>query len=827
MSSPPATRDAASSDPLSRQVSTGQDGEAVSVPSVSHDDTDRLARQLHLRRTRFKASQLSADVTPTATRWSTIDCSASPDSERSSSMDSQYDSSPERRSTQHDGGILRDISNSSLRRRAARLGEEQRKETSRIGSLVSQFEKDKPASPTSPKTERARLARTMPSRRHASTGETSKYIEHLESQLVSLQTQLSTLTSPSTSKTQSAKLRAMNTETKMLRQELTEWETKFHERLREQVNEHKLTVDGLQHQLKTMETDLEQTNTRVHELEVDVKDKVSLIAAAESANYDLERRLEFMSELLATSPTRIELHPDAPDQAQRRPPRPKSMGPPRLPSLSVLFSPKRQVNSSMRASITSPETPSPYVGSRSFDGFPFESAAALEKRTSRAESNSDLSETTLVNIAESPNARDTPLLQQMYSDKDAKSKPIRRMRRFYAGSMGPRSLILPATTNASSTASPVAGSNTPKAASVVGTPADALGISSAASDMSSDTPGVPRRRSASWYDHIGTNHARQRSSLSSLNTRGDRTSFYSNMSGSNRNSVIITEQDQPVLLPPFENQDVGNLYDELSRVKQDYSSDEAGSVTSPRCPVPSVSEEKLALSASEATLPRNDSPCQGPSPEDIQSSSAEVAGIEPAEPHIACETVVARSNKPRARSTGQPATLAAHMLAHCDDTPDTSQSARNVFSNAWARTVFSRPMLALRWWLVRLLLGDIKRKGYICSGECIRKSRSSSPDMRADLELSVASKPIREEPASASDEGENDSVGRHGKRGIVDAASVSPGSRRRSHAKFPSPHASVGLSPVTAWLKFSMTILFAVGLAIRDGPQTLYEPPNG
>ena len=784
------------------------------------EDSDRYSRQLHLRRSRFKAPSLSSDLTPPNPQWSSFDAPTSQNSNKSPHMESYYESSPERRSSQHDCGPLQDISNASPRRRTKQKMDSQRKDTSRMGTVISQREKDASASPHSPKAERARSLKATPSRRLVSTGETSKYIEHLESQLVSLQTQLSTLTSPSTTNTQSTKLRAMNTEAKMLRQELAEWEDKFHERLRDQINEHKRMVESLQHQIRTLEKDVEQNVTRVQELEVEIKDKTLKMTAAEKANYDLERRLEFMSELLATSPNKIELHTDAPQQAQRRQPRPKSMGPPRLPSLNALFSPRRQSNnnSPVRTSIVLPETPSPQVGSQSYEGFPFEPSTMSEKRASRAESTSDLSESTYVNSMDSPYARDTPLLHHMHLEKDAKSRPPRRMRRFYAGSMGPRSLILPATTNAGPNASPISEATTPKTVSVS---MDALGITSAGSEVSNNAPEMTRRRSSSWHDNNRGKHARQRSSLSSINMAGDRSSFYSAVPVSNRNSVVITAQDQPTLLPPFETSKTNSLFEELSRARHESESDEADSTHSRQAS--GSLAQVMEVPAAVATIEE-----PAPSAAPLESHLKTVARPMSTPPGTVTSNGKLMLEYPQEHDSGmappkrcqeaprRPITLAAHMLSRYeDDSDEDTKSIKRVFSNAWSRTMFSRPVLAFRLWLVRLLLGDLKRKAFICAGECPTTAKVQN-HKRLDLEQA---RPYDSYVGAAV---QNEDAGTTTMHGHDDELP-----RRQDLKMSNEGRVQTGLSPLTSWLKFSMTLICAVGLAIKDGPNTLYVPVDG
>lgn len=788
--------------------------------STVNDDSARLFK---LRKHRFRAQPTAITSVTSTARTPTADAPLSPSSatQTSPSMASHYESSPERprvaRQSQ-DGPILSDISNANFRRKARLPADDQRKENSKFGTRP-----DRPAtsSPTSPRPGLPRSLRGTPSRRVISSGETSKYIEHLESQLVSLQTQLSGLTSPSSTKTQSAKLRAMNSETKMLRQELTEWEGKFHERLSDQISEHKRTVDGLQNQINALEKDGEVASTRLQTLEVELQDKATKLTAVEGANYDLERRLEFMSELLATSPTKIDLHHDALDRAGRRPPRPKSMGPPRLPSLNALFSPRSQSNTSPgRRPQMSPETPSPHVPSHTFDGFPFEPPMTSDKRVSRPESVSDLSETaTLVNPLDSPYSRDARILQQIQANREGGIRPVRRMRRFYAGSMGPRSLILPTTTNAVSNSPSTPSQTTPKPSEHNLLALDALGISSVESGASNDTPVMGRGLSNSRSGHNTGQHARQRSSLSSINMPGDRSSFYSAVTASNRNSVIITPLDQPSLLPPFEVNEMDNLFDELNRAQQDSSGDEAEGTSS----------RLLSLSSAvpfdeKASEPSQDALSLVSIKEQLQAPTLEQ------HPSIGAEHEKPNTASQQGEIVVPPKTLASHMLAQEKEVPnEQTRSARTIFTNAWTKTVFSRPVLALRWWLVRLLLGDLRRKAFICAGACAQK-KGVLPDLNVDPALTTSSTTTAAPESESADPCNPGSRSREGSPSEERARAMASVARTftRLHARTSSRQQhEVGLSPAASWLKFSMTLLFAVGLAIKEGPNALYAPPNG
>ena len=186
----------------------------------------------------------------------------------------------------------------------------------------------------------------------SSSYEASKYIEHLEYQLASTQSQLETYTSPATTHIDSAKLRMLTKESDILRREVSEWEQRFTERVEELVNTRiqstttlKAKVARLEHELEcrdsllhSLEGAAETSTRRIKELERHAEKagrRLKNMEALEITNRDLARRVDVLTELLAHSPTVRHTHSGAssPDRSVARslPPRPRSMMP-RLPS---------------------------------------------------------------------------------------------------------------------------------------------------------------------------------------------------------------------------------------------------------------------------------------------------------------------------------------------------------------------------------------------------------------------------------------------------------------------------------------------------------------
>ena len=168
--------------------------------------------------------------------------------------------------------------------------------------------------------------------------EASKYIEHLESQLTALNAKLDSLVSPNTNKARASKLRALTVEARSLRHEVADWEKNFTERVREGVDERLGVESGLKARLEIMEDEGEIKDMRIKELEFEVETlrlKAKDTESLEITNINLEKRIDVLTSLLVQSPTKLDSgsatsSPGKTDP-QKRIPRPRSLMP-RVPS---------------------------------------------------------------------------------------------------------------------------------------------------------------------------------------------------------------------------------------------------------------------------------------------------------------------------------------------------------------------------------------------------------------------------------------------------------------------------------------------------------------
>lgn len=322
-------------------------------------------------------------------------------------------------------------------------------------------------SPTSARRLKARHARrisaTFPS------GESTEYIGHLEAQLMTLQNQLRSLTSPTSTKLQSTKLRSLTTESRVLRQEVSAWEQKFNERVREETEVRTEIEASLRTRLRSLERELEIKDGRLMELECEVerlRKDVEVVEAVQDENLALSRRLDVLSELLTQSPTKPEVQrtvsPTLEADERRGKRRRLTLMIPRLSTSSdpVQTSKPRSADHADASALPKPVSPAPQVASSGT----VENAKAEEQESSRegppATANDDLSSFRydLGRVEESrpPPARristlsDTAVslgspLPPAIFPRDRPAHRNRRMRRFLAGSGGPKQLILPVT----------------------------------------------------------------------------------------------------------------------------------------------------------------------------------------------------------------------------------------------------------------------------------------------------------------------------------------------------------------------------------------------
>ena len=305
--------------------------------------------------------------------------------------------------------------------------------------------------------------------------EAAKYIEYLEGQLTSAQTELRALTvSPSSPHSQSHKIRSLSVETQKLRREVAEWERRFDERVEDDGQQRFEIESGLRTRIRHLEQDLDIKETAMKDLQWEMdhaerKSRDSRVLEAE--NIALGRRIDVLTELLAVSPTKQNFDLGSPTIPERRPSkrgRPTTTAPQIVSPIRDSF-PRRMQSlatpgAMKRHSIQGTATDHIHASTRTLSfpifvtgGMDETNTIAVDSLPQQTENESACSPISFSSPLDHTQARSPPSssASDMSSVWDSPMPPPsethrplqqkRSMRRFRSGSGGPKALILPAT----------------------------------------------------------------------------------------------------------------------------------------------------------------------------------------------------------------------------------------------------------------------------------------------------------------------------------------------------------------------------------------------
>ncbi|EME83321.1 uncharacterized protein MYCFIDRAFT_174779 [Pseudocercospora fijiensis CIRAD86] len=814
-------------------------------------------RRLQLRNAGFRAAAVpTRKVTPKAVTSTSTTCSTTSScsmlgTQQSSDAENVSPSgrrSADSRSKRVSSGILQEIGNSA----GTRTGTGTIRQKKRVCPRVTSGSFDSPDSSKhdsafggildlSPELSSAvpkpirtvRTKRTPMSFRRSLSAEKRKYVDHLELELQSAQAQLQAATSPTVTREQSAAMRHLKAENNRLSEDVANWEAEFDERVQERLQASKDAEDALEAKVRLLEDEVEERAYRVHELEIQLQSARDGRDSVEAANVNLEKRLEIMSELLAASPTKIDLHAQVPGRP--RPPRPQSMVQPRFPTAGFLMSPERP-------SQTRPPSPSPSL-TRFSPGVP---VSPINLSFSPDVASSD--EGSKITEASASSATASASIQQ--------KKPTRRMRRFGAGSIGPKPLILPSTSHRE---------QIPASASALDNdenPFSSRNWSSSYSPRSRSTSPYSRRRSSSEMNgpRLGSSPFPDFQSVLDAQVL-DGAAFQTTtqeVNSPHEVQVPIEEDffDDDALLDgtldmypvsggsnaTTRNFDslgsavgaaVGrNLMEELTAVRNASS----GFEQSTSSPVGDSSEDaKTVLHSSpfvsgaeegpqdHTALSANDGTHATPSRFVSGSSTAVATASNTGPPSKLLSR--ASSNSLGVHSIGSLSTLDSlrHFFGDMFDSP--VALAKHLIEAAQRRMWIPRPLLNIQWWLVGVLLGPMAKKRLLAKPACCREAESEQSllDDSSSAELSDMAfgspyqTPPTSSPVNASFRHRSLISGKGKKRTASISKSISGRAKRCAH------HANRYKHSPWLWLKFSMTLAIAVGVAFKDGPSTLLK----
>ncbi|KAL8719699.1 MAG: hypothetical protein Q9225_003331 [Loekoesia sp. 1 TL-2023] len=705
---------------------------------------------------------------------------------------------------------------------------------------------------SSPLTKQARARKGNRAHQRSTSAEATKYIEYLESQLVAVNAKLDSLLSPTSHKTRSAKLRALTSEARSLRQQLSEWEQKFDEKVKDERNQLAEVEMSLTGRLQALEDEVEAKDNKVRDLEWELgnlKSRVKDAEGLEMVNADLERRIDLLTNLLVQSPTKLELcsattSPSKPDP-QRPATRPRSMVPRVPPSpgsmrLSLSIGGDARFRRSRR-SIASASSTSISPGNEQYQ-------VTEGMKESKDSSELGSSNSSLFRSPTSSSSRPTSLHSSgsfgAYSwglpfppepENQAKAGyKQRRMRRFPPGAASLKPLILP--TAAGTPSLPVSAPvrDTFQDSSQDSSKRDFSNISLdptvaflSKGDFSSPvtTPTQPGRKRSAPYAHTEPSYALEGCSSSSID-QCDNHSVLSPRSFSDEPLETVEEESFDVKLS--ERERPRSLGEELEEA-----------------------ELLFGNSFDDGLIPDLD---QGRGQDAIAKFGQN--GIDAPQSNIPDPSMVAVNVRksgtiPRAQTT--PVKLATQSPSSCTSTTTSTPHMYGLFSrlkNLMLRTKQDLPALAQRlihnawvigmaklgglgWWLLGLV--------YRCRW---RKNKGA-----ADAETTVEEVPSRGMEWHYFSPGSNERRGsrRHGQpsysindREIAKApawslssgqpkslqgTSKDPPAVRHGPHLIPCPDCQEPSSrrAFRLWFRFSLAIVLAVGIAIKDGPGTLLE----
>lgn len=660
--------------------------------------------------------------------------------------------------------------------------------------------------------------------RDAALEEKDQYIEHLESQLAATQTQLSSVTSPTVTQARSLKMRALNAQIRALQDELAGWETKYHDRIQEEFDERNQVEAGLKSRIRSVERDMEAYAQNARDLQHQLEQTKKSLDAAESANMELEKRLEAFANIVATSPQKpdfgfIPFERRGHVRRQSALPRFPTTGSLQLPQASWAMPPPPLANDSHIQEEPCPgqelqpplqtSTPSQSNVTNEVDFAYTENAA---KRDSMLSTTSSRLSWTLP---------DATTIDGLICPSTGKTKPSRRMRRFHAGSIMPKPLILSGTTQMDLI------------------PATAPLLESYESPPAFPFPDVdeivPRRMGL--HDSPLVYGQRRRHTSAEVLTQEDIQSFSPLAAISPRQtSASPLSAQEPIhhLASPTcaviedtntpRNYDYSsltsaigrNLFEELRRVRT-VDTDVTGSTNSGTIPGSSPPSLPHVTSSPFPEMPRNTAH-QSPSQlrqrrllhQRTMSEQTALPTRSRSRTAVALPSLMSIS---RSQSSGRslPSTLSHQNGGAANDR--SGNKIITIFSDLWRHPyilarrcfmrgerlmLFSSGVNKVQWWLLSFLLGPLVCKRLVQGAASPYLLTSSGPLSAKEWRR----KWRRDRKRAASDNEARTCTCRAGAGGRAERGPLA------RHSPW-------------LWIKFSLTLAFAIGAAIKDGPASL------
>lgn len=656
-----------------------------------------------------------------------------------------------------------------------------------------------PDSANRSRTASARHQRTH-SKRYSEDLESSKYIEHLEAELAALQTQLSAMTSPTVLQARSQKMRALNAEIRGLQEEVAEWEAKFHQRVQEEVEDRNQIEANLKARIRSLENDSEEHVRKVRDLQIQLEASLANNAMAETTNEEMEKRIDAFSDLIS-SPKKMDMN-GFQTSARRRHNRVKSTLPrfPTTGSLAFSFRPQEQIIP------TTPHPASSRGSEQNTPGFEFlqQNDAALAALTSSA-SDDGISHSVALSDPPSGNSLKRWSTPEAFTMTDhsllpSTGKHPRRMRRFHATNM-PKPLLLPQSAsglhNPPSTAPPMERHESPAAFPFPTLPDVSEVPTLSGYDMfMSPLPTTGRRRARTSADGIDLALRRASSPFFAAITP-ESTSSESKIASTSPD--VAVSEDTPRDYSSLGSAIGRNLLEELERAKDAKStmtsdleselrqvSGSSEDTTKPDRLSSPMSTSRQVSSTGNQGLRRRSWTCHS-------HSLSDQTGLAPYSDGLCSHD--GRGNTKEEEEEQRFRGFLHNLWRQLYDT------ARQSLQYAQSVTLRSNTVQKLQWWLVQLFLGPQVTRRMMASSMRLPRRSIESPELR-NLSLTPTRRSSKQNLAA-------------------ELEMFSDRAIRRSERRFdPSTQRNEWLTrhSLWTWMRFSLTMAFAVGAAIRDGP---------
>ncbi|KAK3170202.1 hypothetical protein OEA41_009588 [Lepraria neglecta] len=698
----------------------------------------------------------------------------------------------------------------------------------------------------------------------SASSETAKYIEHLESQLASANAKLE---SPTATKKRSAKLRALTVENRNLRHEVSDWEKEFETRIQEEKDQRYEVDMELRQHLRQLEEEMDMKDARIGELEWELESmrvKFRDAEELEAINVSLEKRIEVLTNILVQSPMKLDASSatTSPNKADppKRTARPRSMLP-RLPSspggmqLSLATVSEQAFWQSKSFGLSSNIKESPEeqeVAQSDEQGFPsptFDEAMRSPDpiRHSRQSSSFDCRSRASTSFRSAPSTSSRPssirssasfgqtswgLPDPAESEPRSASKKRRSMRRFPSGSNTLRPLILP--TAAVVPSLPASAPIYPSIEATAGRDISEISLDPTTSFLSRpidsspmSTPTQPgRQRSCSWA---------QEETLRALE---------GNFTDAERRASTRVPRSSPSV--------AGEPFHEFGYI----GSEKRSRRSRPRSLQKELEEAqanqlKEAQAQTDFSEALDDSLIAGHGDD---GSGLILTEMDPAPSKAPIPNVSLRHRKPVADSNDTPKPDKKHLLTvlspqaikSLSSTPSTPEHARSIFArltNLISRTkqdpfILARQLLAnawtlgserlggMGWWLLGLIYGTRWRKRKRTADSGIVED-TSTKDFDWHHFSAEASRNSAAERYYSATNARNSwlpplKVRHNASEAHRGLPPITPSPRKEPHL-FPCPDCVEPSSRRTLrlWLQFSLAIVLAVGMAIKNGPGTL------